>query len=83
IYLLHRIQDEVHRFAITFHRQTRQKTGLKSILDDIDGIGNKRKTLLLRSFGSIKKMKEATLEDFKNIGIPENVAKNLHEQLHK
>ncbi|HEB2333050.1 TPA: excinuclease ABC subunit UvrC [Staphylococcus aureus] len=82
-YLLHRIQDEVHRFAITFHRQTRQKTGLKSILDDIDGIGSKRKTLLLRTFGSIKKMKEATLEDFKNIGIPENVAKNLHEQLHK
>ncbi|HHW5057474.1 TPA: excinuclease ABC subunit UvrC [Staphylococcus aureus] len=82
-YLLHRIQDEVHRFAITFHRQTRQKTGLKSILDDIDGIGSKRKTLLLRSFGSIKKMKEATLEDFKKIGIPENVAKNLHEQLHK
>ena len=39
------------------------------------------KTLLLRSFGSIKKMKEATLEDFKNLGIPENVAKNLHEQL--
>lgn len=82
-YLLHRIQDEVHRFAITFHRQTRQKTGLKSILDDIDGIDSKRKTLLLRSFGSIKKMKEATLEDFKNLGIPENVAKNLHEQLHK
>lgn len=82
-YLLHRIQDEVHRFAITFHRQTRQKTGLKSILDDIDGIGSKRKTLLLRSFGSIKKMKESTLEDFKNLGIPENVAKNLHEQLHK
>lgn len=82
-YLLHRIQDEVHRFAITFHRQTRQKTGLKSILDDIDGIGSKRKTLLLRSLGSIKKMKEATLEDFKNLGIPENVAKNLHEQLHK
>ncbi|EOB7068471.1 excinuclease ABC subunit UvrC [Staphylococcus aureus] len=82
-YLLHRIQYEVHRFAITFHRQTRQKTGLKSILDDIDGIGSKRKTLLLRSFGSIKKMKEATLEDFKNLGIPENVAKNLHEQLHK
>lgn len=82
-YLLHRIQDEVHRFAITFHRQTRQKTGLKSILDDIDGIGSKRKTLLLRTFGSIKKMKEATLEDLKNIGIPENVAKNLQDQLHK
>ena len=60
-----------------------KRQALKSILDDIDGIGNKRKTLLLRSFGSIKKMKEATLEDFKNIGISENVAKNLHEQLHK
>ncbi|EHJ08868.1 excinuclease ABC subunit UvrC [Staphylococcus simiae] len=82
-YLLHRIQDEVHRFAITFHRQTRQKTGLKSVLDDIEGIGSKRKTALLRTFGSIKKMKEATIEDFKKIGIPENVAQNLQQQLNK
>lgn len=54
-YLLQRIQDEVHRFAITFHRQTRQKTGLRSILDQVEGIGPKRKTKLLRTFGSIKK----------------------------
>ena len=54
-YLLQRIQDEVHRFAITFHRQTRQKQGMRSILDTVDGIGSKRKTKLLRTFGSIKK----------------------------
>ena len=52
-YLLQRIQDEVHRFAITFHRQTRQKQGMRSILDTVDGIG---KTKLLRTFGSIKKI---------------------------
>ncbi|PNN16971.1 excinuclease ABC subunit UvrC [Staphylococcus warneri] len=80
-YLLHRIQDEVHRFAITFHRQTRQKTGLKSVLDDIEGIGAKRKTKLLRTFGSIKKMKEASLEELKKSGLPENVAKNLQHAL--
>lgn len=80
-YLLHRIQDEVHRFAITFHRQTRQKTGLKSVLDDIDGIGTKRKTSLLRTFGSIKKMKEASFDELKQAGLPEKVAKNLQNAL--
>ncbi len=52
-YLLHRIEIS-HRFAITFHRQTRQKTGLKSILDDIDGIGNKRKNICVHSVQSRK-----------------------------
>jgi excinuclease ABC subunit C len=80
-YLLHRIQDEVHRFAITFHRQTRQKTGLQSVLDTVDGIGSKRKTKLLRTFGSIKKMKEASVEDFTKVGLPKNVAKNLYDAL--
>lgn len=80
-YLLHRIQDEVHRFAITFHRQTRQKTGLKSVLDDIDGIGTKRKTSLLRTFGSIKKMKEASFDELRQAGLPEKVAKNLQNAL--
>ncbi|MBF7023962.1 excinuclease ABC subunit UvrC [Staphylococcus kloosii] len=80
-YLLHRIQDEVHRFAITFHRQTRQKTGLQSVLDTVDGIGSKRKTKLLRTFGSIKKMKEASVEDFTKAGLPKNVAKNLYDAL--
>lgn len=82
-YLLQRIQDEVHRFAITFHRQLRDKSTFRSILDDIPGIGSTRKKLLFRHFGSIKKMKEASVEDFKNIGIPANVAETLYETLQK
>lgn len=80
-YLLQRIQDEVHRFAITFHRQLRGKSAFQSTLDDIDGIGPKRKKQLLKHFGSMKKMKEATVEEFIEIGIPEAVAKVLVEKL--
>ncbi|KQL53358.1 excinuclease ABC subunit C [Heyndrickxia shackletonii] len=80
-YLLQRIQDEVHRFAITFHRQLRGKSAFQSSLDDIPGIGEKRKKLLLRHFGSIKKMKEAPLEEFIELGIPHNVAEILKERL--
>ncbi len=76
-YLLQRIQDEVHRFAITFHRQLRGKNAFHSLLDDIPGIGEKRRKLLLKTFGSVKKMKEATLEEFLEIGIPSNVAEQL------
>jgi excinuclease ABC subunit C len=80
-YLLQRVQDEVHRFAITFHRQLRGKSVFQSTLDGIDGIGPKRKKQLLKHFGSMKKMKEATVEEFKDIGIPEAVAKVLQEKL--
>lgn len=80
-YLLQRIQDEVHRFAITFHRQLRGKSAFQSSLDDIPGIGEKRKKLLLRHFGSIKKMKEAPLEEFIELGIPHNIAEILKERL--
>ncbi|MGM0864258.1 MAG: excinuclease ABC subunit UvrC [Bacillota bacterium] len=80
-YLLQRIQDEVHRFAITFHRQLRGKSAFQSTLDDIDGIGPKRKKQLLKHFGSMKKMKEATVEEFIEIGIPEAIAKVLVEKL--
>ncbi|MEK5390524.1 excinuclease ABC subunit UvrC [Margalitia sp. FSL K6-0131] len=80
-YLLQRIQDEVHRFALTFHRQLRGKSAFQSSLDDIPGIGEKRKKLLLRHFGSIKKMKEAPLEEFIELGIPHNVAEILKERL--
>ena len=76
-YLLQRIQDEVHRFAITFHRQLRGKSMLKSSLDDIPGIGEKRKKKLLNHFGSIKRMKEATAEDLHNAGLPMNVAEEV------
>lgn len=80
-YLLQRIQDEVHRFAITFHRQLRGKSMFQSILDDIPGVGEKRKKLLMKHFGSVKKMKTASLEEFQEIGIPKNVAENIIETL--
>ncbi|MDM5228935.1 excinuclease ABC subunit UvrC [Cytobacillus sp. NJ13] len=80
-YLLQRIQDEVHRFAITFHRQLRGKSAFQSILDDIPGIGEKRKKQLLKAFGSVKKMKEAPIEEFRKIGIPANVAEELKQRL--
>lgn len=80
-YLLQRIQDEVHRFAITFHRQTRQKTGLRSILDQVEGIGPKRKTKLLRKFGSIKKMREASIETLQEAGLPKKTAEVLFKTL--
>lgn len=80
-YLLQRIQDEVHRFAITFHRQIRSKTMFSSVLDGIEGIGEKRKLLLLKHFGSVKKIKQASLEQIQNIGIPEKVAMALLAKL--
>ncbi|WMZ54494.1 excinuclease ABC subunit UvrC [Staphylococcus pseudintermedius] len=80
-YLLQRIQDEVHRFAITFHRQTRQKKGLRSILDQVEGIGPKRKTKLLRTFGSIKKMREASVETLQEAGLPKKTAEVLFKAL--
>ncbi|MFO1443947.1 excinuclease ABC subunit UvrC [Bacillus sp. Bva_UNVM-123] len=80
-YLLQRIQDEVHRFAITFHRELRGKNAFQSVLDDISGIGEKRKKQLLKTFGSVKKMKEATLQEFRDIGLPERVADALIKKL--
>ncbi|KMY54953.1 excinuclease ABC subunit C [Bacillus sp. FJAT-27231] len=80
-YLLQRIQDEVHRFAITFHRQLRGKGTFQSILDNISGVGPKRKKQLLKHFGSVKKIKEATEEELRSIGIPEKTAKEILEEL--
>ncbi|MCM3027392.1 excinuclease ABC subunit UvrC [Bacillus safensis] len=82
-YLLQRIQDEVHRFAISFHRQLRGKNAFQSILDDVPGIGEKRKKQLLKHFGSVKKMKEASLQDFQEAGIPKQTAELLMEALKK
>jgi excinuclease ABC subunit C len=63
MYLVQRIRDEAHRFAITYHRQVRARTGLRSALDDVQGIGPKRKRELLRRFGSVKGIRAATLEE--------------------
>ncbi|WP_340673574.1 excinuclease ABC subunit UvrC [Brevibacillus agri] len=82
-YLLQRIQDEVHRFAITFHRQSRTKTMLSSQLDEIPGIGEKRRKLLFTHFGSLKKMREATVEDFRQLGIGDKLAKQIIVHLRK
>lgn len=82
-YLLQRIQEEVHRFAIAFHRQRRGKTMLHSVLDDIPGVGPKRKQRLYQHFGSIEKMKNASIEEYRKIGIGEKLAKTIIQHLSK
>jgi len=77
---LTRMQDEVHRFAINYHRQIRSKGSISSILDNIDGIGNVRKKELIKKYGSISNIKEASLDELKKI-IPENVAIELKKFL--
>ncbi|MEK0316921.1 excinuclease ABC subunit UvrC [Cohnella sp. 56] len=73
-YLLQRIQDEVHRFAITFHREKRGKSMIASRLDAIPGIGEKRRKQLLKHFGSLKAIREASAADFKAVSIGEALA---------
>ena len=77
---LTRIQDEVHRFTITYHKQLRDKGSIASVLDNIDGIGKVRKKELIKKYGSIKKMGEASIAELSEI-IPENVAIDLHKYL--
>ncbi len=81
-FLLTRMQDEVHRYAISFHRQVRSKSLFSSILDEVEGIGEERKKKLLNHFKSVKKMKEASLEELEAV-IPKNTAAKLYEVLHK
>ena len=81
-FLLTRMQDEVHRYAISFHRQVRSKSLFSSILDEVKGIGEARKKKLLNHFKSVKKMKEASLEELEAV-IPKNTAAKLYEVLHK
>ncbi|CAM4373588.1 excinuclease ABC subunit UvrC [Paenibacillus phoenicis] len=76
-YLLQRIQDEVHRFAISFHREQRAKSMVASRLDSIPGIGEKRRKALLKHFGSLKKIKEASVEDFRPLSIGDKLARQI------
>lgn len=78
---LKQIQDEVHRFAITYHRATKNKNMYKSSLDDIKGIGKVRKNLLLKSFSSLEEIKTASEDKLLKLGIPKDVINNLKEKL--
>ena len=80
-FLLQRIQDEVHRFAITFHRQLRSKNSFSSQLDGIEGLGPKRKQNLMKYFKSLTKIKEASVDEIVEVGIPRAVAEAVHRQL--
>ncbi|MFR6763765.1 excinuclease ABC subunit UvrC [Streptococcus pneumoniae] len=80
-FLLQRIQDEVHRFAITFHRQLRSKNSFSSQLDGIDGLGPKRKQNLMRHFKSLTKIKEASVDEIVEVGVPRAVAEAMQTKL--
>ena len=80
-FLLQRIQDEVHRFAITFHRQLRSKNSFSSQLDGIDGLGLKRKQNLMKHFKSLTKIKEASVDEIVEVGVPRAVAEAVQRKL--
>ena len=81
-FLLQRIQNEVHRFAITFHRQLRSKNSFSSQLDGIEGLGPKRKQNLMKHFKSLTKIKEASVDQIVEVGVPRAVAEAVREKLH-
>ncbi len=80
LYLLQSVRDEAHRFAVTYHRKLRSKSMIDSILDDVPGVGPKRKKQLLRRFGSLKRLRSATFEEIAEV-VPESVAVDLAEAL--
>ena len=79
---LTKIQDEVHRFTINYHKQIRSKGSLESILDEVSGIGKIRKKALLKKYGSLKKMRDVDVSDLEEI-LPKEIAINLHTYLQK
>jgi excinuclease ABC subunit C len=81
LYLLQQVRDEAHRFAITYHRQLRSKSMIDSILDEVPGIGPKRKKDLLKRFGSLKKLREVEADSLAEV-VPKNVADDLYAALH-
>ncbi len=81
MFLVQRIRDEAHRFAITHHRKVRARKALTSPLDSVEGIGPARKRALLRHFGSVQAIREAAVEDIVALGVPERLARRLKETL--
>ena len=83
LYMLQRIRDESHRFAITYHRQLRDKRMRKSVLDDIPGLGDTRKKRLMREVGSVKTIRAASADELKSLRwLPDTVADDIYEKLH-
>jgi excinuclease ABC subunit C len=78
LYLVQRVRDEAHRFAVTYHRQKRSKATFQSKLDDIPGVGPKRKKAMLKAFGSLKGIREASIEDLARV---EGINVTLAEQI--
>ena len=81
-FFLTNMQDEVHRFAISYHRKLRAKAMTRSLLDDVEGIGDKRKTALRRHFKTMANIKAASLEELNEV-LPDKVAQNLFFKIHK
>jgi excinuclease ABC subunit C len=80
LFMLERLRDEAHRFAITHHRKLRSRSTLRSVLEEIPGIGEQRRKALLRHFGSLKKIREASLEELEAMpGLPKSLARRIHE----
>ncbi|MFO7983464.1 MAG: helix-hairpin-helix domain-containing protein, partial [Desulfuromonadales bacterium] len=78
-----RLRDEAHRFAITYHRKLRSKGALRSSLENIPGVGEKRRKMLLRHFGSLKKVREASLEELETSpGVPPSLARRIYDYFH-
>ena len=78
LYLIKRLRDEAHRFAITYHREVRTKAMTASVLDTVPGVGPKRKKALLKAFGSVKRLREASAADIAAVpGIPRDVAEDV------
>jgi excinuclease ABC subunit C len=82
LYLLQRVRDEAHRFAITYHRERRSKGMVSSALDGIPGLGETRRKALLRKFGSVKRLRAATVEEILEVsGIGRRTAEAIHDAL--
>jgi excinuclease ABC subunit C len=82
LYLVQRIRDEAHRFAVTYHQSLRSKRAIRSVLDDVSGIGPAKKRALLKKFGSVRGMREAPLDDLAAVaGVGPALAKRIREAL--
>ena len=82
LYLIKQVRDEAHRFAITFHRELRDKAMTVSVLDEVDGVGPTRKKAIMKHFGSMKRLRAASVEEIASVkGVPVQVAQAVYDTL--